>query len=113
MVGPSPRQRDALLRHLLTSQRKAQLSRPRHRARRLPMHLFRRDPARQQNRIHRLSRLIHHPHNDVLRARHRTASIHRTEECSQRAVLDGFGGLCYQWHRPAADCVFQHHVLLP
>ena len=46
MVGPSPRQRDALLGLLLASQREAQLSRPRHGARRLSMHLLRRHSAR-------------------------------------------------------------------
>lgn len=113
MVGPSPRQRDALLGLLLASQRKAQLSCPRHSPRCLPVHLFGRYSAREQNSVYRLSRIIYHPHNHVVRTRHRAASVHRTKECSQRAVLDGFSRLCCERDRCAVDCILQHHVLLP
>lgn len=113
LVGPSPRQRNALLRLLLTSQRKAQLSRPRHGPCCVSMHLFRRDPARKQNRIHRPGRLLHHPHVCILRTSHRAPSLHRPQERPPRPLLDGFSGICCQRYFSAADNILQHHVLLP
>lgn len=113
LVGPGPRQRDALLRLFFTSQREAQLPSPRNSARCVPVHLFRRHPARQQDRIYRLSGLLHHPHDHVLRPSHRAAPLHRPKECPERTVLDGFSGLCRQRYRRTTDCIFQHHVLLP
>lgn len=113
LVGSSPRQRNALLRLLLPGQREAQLSRPRHPSRSYSMHLFWRDPARQQNCIHRPCRLLHHPHICILRPGHRTPSVHWSQERSPRPILDGSRGLCRQCYFGGTDHLLQHHVLLP
>ena len=76
------------------------------------MHLFRRDTARQQDRIHRPGRLLHHTHVCILRSGHRTAPLHRPEECPSRPVLDGFSGVCRQRYLSGTDNLLQHHVLL-
>ena len=113
LVGPSPRQRHALLRPLLASQSKAQLSCSRHSSGSCPMHRFRRDPTRQQDCFYRLSRLLHHPHIRIVRPGYWTASIHRPEECPSRPVLAGFSGIFHQCHLSAPDHLLQYHVLLP
>ena len=113
LVGPSPRQRDTLLGLFLSSQRKAQLSRPRHSPRCGPMYGFWRHPARQQNCVYRPSGLLHHPHHRVVRSRHWATFVYWQEERSQRTILDGFSRLCRQRYCCAPDYILQHHVLLP
>ena len=113
LVGSSPRQRNALLRLLLPGQREAQLSRPRHRSRSYPMHLFWRHSAWQQNCIYRPRRLLHHPHICILRSGHWAPSVHWSQERPPRPVLDGSRGLCRQCCFSGIDHLLQHHVLLP
>ena len=113
LVGLGPRQCHALLWLLLASQSKAQLSCSRHPSGSYPMHRFRRDSTRQQNRVYRLSGLLHHPHICIVRHGHCTTSIHRPEERPSRPLLAGFGGFRHQRHLSAADHILRHHVLLP
>lgn len=113
LLGPRPRQRRALLGPLLQGIRAAVVPRSRHALRGRRRDRPRRDPHRQLDRLPRPDRLLHHPHDNIVRHTLHGERPDRAEALPEGPVPPREVGHCYQLDGCRAYHVLRHILLLP